>query len=86
MVCDPREEALERWNGDAVRRIRAMPDDAVREFAADPDSIVLTLTHDPRIDDMALMEALQHELGHLAPFPSFLPPSFFLPSFFSSIR
>jgi xanthine dehydrogenase accessory factor len=61
MVCDPRPDALAQWDGEAVRRINAMPDDAVRAFAVDPDSIVLTLTHDPRIDDMALMEALRHD-------------------------
>ena len=62
VICDPRPEALDRWDGVAVRRINTMPDDAVREFATDPDCIVLTLTHDPRIDDMALMEALRHDL------------------------
>jgi len=65
MVCDPRAEVLERWDGVALRRIPGMPDDAVREFAADRDCIVLTLTHDPRIDDMALMEALQHDLFYV---------------------
>lgn len=65
MICDPRPDALAQWDGNAVRRINAMPDDAVRDFATDPDSIVLTLTHDPRIDDMALMEALQHDLFYV---------------------
>jgi xanthine dehydrogenase accessory factor len=65
MICDPRSEALAHWEGEAVQRINKMPDDAVREFATDPDSIVLTLTHDPRIDDMALMEALQHEMFYI---------------------
>ena len=35
-----------------------MPDDAVRHYGDDSRSVVITLTHDPRIDDMALMEAL----------------------------
>ena len=35
-----------------------MPDDAVRHWADGANSAVVTLTHDPRIDDMALMEAL----------------------------
>lgn len=65
MICDPRSEVLAQWEGEAVQRINKMPDDAVREFATDPDSIVLTLTHDPRIDDMALMEALQHEMFYI---------------------
>ena len=61
IVCDPRQEALEQWAGPKVQRVGGMPDDAVRRHAPDRDSIVLTLTHDPRIDDMALMEALREE-------------------------
>lgn len=65
LINDPREDVLARWEGEAVQRISGMPDDAVREHAADRHSIVLTLTHDPRIDDMALMEALEHELFYI---------------------
>jgi xanthine dehydrogenase accessory factor len=36
-----------------------MPDDAVRKYANDHFSAIICLTHDPRIDDMALMEALK---------------------------
>ncbi len=62
LINDPRADNLARWEGEAVERIGGMPDDAVRAHAVDRDSIVLTLTHDPRIDDMALMEALEHDL------------------------
>jgi len=65
LVCDPRPEVLQQWQGVDVPLLSSMPDDAVREHATDADSIVLTLTHDPRIDDMALMEALQHELFYV---------------------
>ncbi|TXS95255.1 XdhC family protein [Parahaliea maris] len=58
LVTDPRESQRSQWNGPAVSLIAGMPDDAVREHITDPHSIVITLTHDPRIDDMALMEAL----------------------------
>jgi xanthine dehydrogenase accessory factor len=64
-VCDPRSELLANWNGAEVQLIGGMPDDAVRNYAIDADSIVLTLTHDPRIDDMALMEALQQDLFYV---------------------
>lgn len=59
LVCDPREAARDDWRGPVLPLIADMPDDAVREHAADAQSIVITLTHDPRIDDMALMEALE---------------------------
>ncbi|MEE4659094.1 MAG: XdhC family protein [Halieaceae bacterium] len=58
-VCDPRDEARADWSGPALPLLGGMPDDAVREFASDEHSLVITLTHDPRIDDMALMEALE---------------------------
>lgn len=58
LVTDPREGQRRQWNGPAVPLIPGMPDDAVREHITDSHSIVITLTHDPRIDDMALMEAL----------------------------
>lgn len=58
VVCDPRPERIADWTLDGVELIQAMPDDVVREQVIDPFNIVVTLTHDPRIDDMALMEAL----------------------------
>lgn len=58
MVCDPRPEMIDQWPLAGVELLRQMPDDAVRERASDAHSIIITLTHDPRIDDMALMEAL----------------------------
>ncbi len=66
LVCDPRPEMVARFDVDGVERLRCMPDDAVRERCSDDSrSIVITLAHDPRIDDMALMEALQHELFYV---------------------
>jgi xanthine dehydrogenase accessory factor len=58
LVTDPRQTALEQWMGPPVELIQGMPDDVIRLRANDRHSIVITLTHDPRIDDMALMEAL----------------------------
>ncbi len=36
-----------------------MPDDAVIELGLDPHSAVVALTHDPKLDDMVLLEALK---------------------------
>lgn len=65
LVCDPREEARQDWRGPDVPLLRGMPDDVVRENAADSQSVVITLTHDPRIDDMALMEALESDTWYV---------------------
>lgn len=58
IVTDPRQSLLDQWEGPAVTLVQGMPDDVIREHATDRHSVIITLTHDPRIDDMALMEAL----------------------------
>lgn len=59
IVCDPRQEMLEQWTVEGARLTNEMPDDAVRKFSQDNFSAIIALTHDPRIDDMGLMEALR---------------------------
>ena len=58
LLADSREWALDQWQGPEVEKILGLPDDVVREHAADEHCAVITLSHDPRVDDMALMEAL----------------------------
>ena len=58
-ICDPREEYAEGWNVPGVELKRGMPDDTVIEMNLDGHSAVVTLTHDPKLDDMALLEALK---------------------------
>ena len=57
LLADSREWALDQWQGPEVEKILGLPDDVVREHAADEHCAVITLSHDPRVDDMALMEA-----------------------------
>lgn len=57
-VCDPREEYLPAWQLPDVPIIRLMPDDVIREMAPDRHTAIVCLTHDPKLDDMALLEAL----------------------------
>jgi len=58
-ICDPREEYAEGWDVPGVDLKRGMPDDVVIEMNPDGHTAVVTLTHDPKLDDMALMEALK---------------------------
>ncbi|MCC7152515.1 MAG: XdhC family protein [Rubrivivax sp.] len=58
-VCDPREEYRPELPG--VTLTQQMPDDAVRALAPDAHTAVIALTHDPKLDDLALMEALRSE-------------------------
>lgn len=59
LVCDPREDYASQWDVPGVELARGMPDDVVRELDPDARSAVVALTHDPKLDDMALMEALK---------------------------
>ncbi|MFT5013879.1 MAG: xanthine dehydrogenase accessory factor [Patiriisocius sp.] len=59
LVCDPRPQMIEQWPVEGVQLVNAMPDDAVEAHADDKFSAIVALTHDPRIDDMGLMQALK---------------------------
>lgn len=58
-ICDPREEYTGAWSDTQIHLIHDMPDDAVQAFGCDERTAVITVTHDPKLDDLALMEALQ---------------------------
>ena len=58
-VCDPRVEYADTWSLEGVDLRRGMPDDVVIDMNLDAHSAVVTLTHDPKLDDMALLEALK---------------------------
>jgi xanthine dehydrogenase accessory factor len=58
-VCDPREEYKSAWRAKGATWIDGMPDDAVLAFKPDGHSVILTVSHDPKLDDMALLEALK---------------------------
>jgi len=60
-VCDPREEYRAGWQLPGVQLVHAMPDDLVMEAKLDHRSAVVALTHDPKLDDLALMEALKSD-------------------------
>lgn len=59
-VCEPRAEYHEGWADlPEVLLATAMPDDLVLAMHLDAHSAVLALTHDPKLDDLALIEALR---------------------------
>ncbi len=58
-VCDPRSEYEETWDVAGVPLVKTMPDDTVVAMQPDERCAVIALTHDPKLDDMALLEALK---------------------------
>jgi len=59
LVIDPREEYADGWDLKQVPLERGMPDDVIAAANLDGHSAVVALTHDPKLDDLALMEALK---------------------------
>lgn len=64
-VCDPREEYHRAWRVPGVSLVTEMPDDVVLAFQPDRRSCVVALTHDPKLDDLALLEALQTDAFYI---------------------
>ena len=61
LVCEPRQSLNPNWRIPEVLFDNRSPDDVVKTYCDDSRCIVLALTHDPNLDDLAVMEAL--ELG-----------------------
>lgn len=61
VVCDPREEQRASWSLPGVTVSHEMPDDLVQRLQPDARTAVIALTHDPKLDDLALIDALQSE-------------------------
>ncbi len=59
IVCDPRREMRLTWDVPDTVLMSEMPDDAVLALEADACTAIIALTHDPKLDDMALLEALK---------------------------
>ena len=60
-VCDPREEHRASWSLPGVTLTHEMPDDLILRLKPDARTAVVALTHDPKLDDLALIDALQSE-------------------------
>jgi xanthine dehydrogenase accessory factor len=58
-VCDPRTEYAGEWRVPGAQLLTGMPDDVAIELGLDPHTAVVATTHDPKLDDMALLEALK---------------------------
>lgn len=64
-VCDPRADAFSGWPHAFTRNCAEFPDDLIREHFQNEHDVIITLAHDPRVDDMALMEALNTQVAYV---------------------
>ncbi|MCX7890932.1 MAG: XdhC family protein [Burkholderiales bacterium] len=59
IVCDPRPEYGGEWDLPGATLDPGYPDDVVLKIKPDGHTAVVAVTHDPKLDDAALMEALK---------------------------
>jgi len=57
-VCEPRAAYRAVWRVPGVALVEAMPDDLIRGCGCDARTAVVAVSHDPKLDDLALIEAL----------------------------
>lgn len=57
-VCDPRHAFYSEWDMAGTQLVRTMPDDTVLAMAVDVRTAIVAVSHDRKLDDMALLEAL----------------------------
>ncbi|MCB2426451.1 XdhC family protein [Methylophaga pinxianii] len=58
IVCDPRDDVAKEWHVQGSQLLQMMPDDAIVKLKPDSNTAIVAVTHDPKLDDMALLEAL----------------------------
>lgn len=58
-VCEPRAEVRAGFSVEHVTLTQLMPDDAIASLQPDARTAIVALTHDPRLDDLGLWEAVQ---------------------------
>ncbi|MBB5687284.1 XdhC family protein [Sphingobium boeckii] len=66
VLIDPRGRFLTEERFPGVTLDDRWPDDAITAFAPDAATAVITLSHDPKIDDPALIAALTAQTGYIA--------------------
>lgn len=65
ILCDPRDEVLEGVVLDGVEIRRQLPSMFIADGGCHRDTAVVALTHDPRIDDLAMMEAVRTDAFYI---------------------
>ncbi|BAL22834.1 XdhC family protein [Azoarcus sp. KH32C] len=58
-ISEPREEYRDSWTVPGATITTEMPDDAVIALRPDRRTVIIGATHDPKLDDLALIDALK---------------------------
>ena len=65
IVCDPRPEMCEGFSVDGVTVVPQLPPVFIAAGGCHAATAVVALTHDPRIDDLAMIEAVRTEAFYI---------------------
>lgn len=65
IVCDPRPEYRAQWNPAHGQLVDGYPDDALMALQPDARTAIVGLTHDPKLDDLAVIQGLQSPVFYL---------------------
>lgn len=65
ILCDPREEALRGVVLEGIEIRRELPSLFIADGGCHADTAVVALTHDPKIDDLAMLEAVRTEAFYI---------------------
>ncbi|WP_045858809.1 XdhC family protein [Teredinibacter purpureus] len=57
-ICDPSDSLSDLWQTEAFEFVGIYPDGLIDDRFSDSNSAIVAVSHDPRLDDMALLEAL----------------------------
>ncbi|MEE1887393.1 XdhC family protein [Pseudomonas carassii] len=65
VLCDPRDEVMDNVVLDGIEIRRELPSLFIANGGCHRDTAVVALTHDPKIDDLAMLEAVHTEAFYI---------------------
>ncbi|WP_063912745.1 XdhC family protein [Pseudomonas sp. p21] len=65
ILCEPRDEVLDGVRLDGIELRRELPSEFIVHGGCHADTAVVALTHDPKIDDLAMLEAVRTEAFYI---------------------
>ncbi|WP_028632188.1 MULTISPECIES: XdhC family protein [Pseudomonas] len=65
VLCEPREEVLAGVHIDGIELRRELPSEFIINGGCHADTAVVALTHDPKIDDLAMLEAVRTDAFYI---------------------
>lgn len=65
VMIDPRPDYNQSWDESLAPLMSIYPDDAIEELGLDAHTFVVALSHDPKLDDLAIIRALHSDAAYV---------------------